>query len=297
MHQTQQRRPRTSRLQEITVEQIASMELDDDALILEALLRRGFLALRDSRGVWLAKGSHKSDLKALSDVLDVQESHDELYCAKLNIRASHDVREIAKAIVLIPEHHRGMTNIGPAPFITCSWKYYRKSKYGAKLAVSPSPSGYNALDTGIALLVKTLPLVGVVTSDSCDGHGGSPAYISLWTIWDDVWFSTLMQRAQPNCMPLWHLVPSDHAGVRGGRIIIQPNQTNTGNQCYSQSCLVKTLDDIQCFARRLMDGKLSSHIIELRQDALKRVGECEPDLQTWEAACEESLRLLPNSIL
>lgn len=39
----------------------------------------------------------------------------------------------------------------------------------------------NALDLGVALLVKTLSLARVATALSCDGHGDKPARIDLFT--------------------------------------------------------------------------------------------------------------------
>lgn len=285
-HQIEKACGELSRLQMITFERLKRMPLAGDELILEALLRRGYLASRDDESVWLAKGSHAADLEQLSEFVDVtKQVNHKLICARLRVRRASECIEVAARIIGVPENKGRMTCLGLGPFIYPCWKQYRKARYGAKLAVGPSDSRFGALDTGIALLVKALPLAGVITRCSCDGHGQEAPWVSLWTVWDDVWFAAILN--QPELIQWrddWFLEPDGRADIEGGRIVIRPK----GDR-YDDESLGKMLDRVQAFARRLLDLNLSRDLIDRRQQALSEVGEAPPTKRTWEQACAKWL--------
>ena len=51
--------------QKVTCDWLRQSGLEDEELLLEALLRRGFLAYRDDNGVWIGTGSHPEDIEVL----------------------------------------------------------------------------------------------------------------------------------------------------------------------------------------------------------------------------------------
>ena len=86
------------------------------------------------------------------------------------------------------------TAVGIGGWIPNGWEQYCAMVWGAKLAVCPlAGGGHGALDTGVALLVKTLPLARVATASSCDGHALGPAVIDFFYPWDAQWCRAIFE--------------------------------------------------------------------------------------------------------
>ncbi len=190
-----------NRTQRVTCGWLLQSGLVGDELLLEGLLRRGFLAYRDDQGVWLGTGSHPKDLDVLRlvDGLDVEplSGHkDRMAQVKLSPTGGRAM-DVAIGIVSLPENHfEGhslWTGWGIPDFRgSVGWNSYRKMAWGAKLPTCPTmeirrSEVNNALDLGVALLVKAFPLARVATRACCDGHGEKPAWISIHTDWDAIW--------------------------------------------------------------------------------------------------------------
>lgn len=265
---------RTSRL---SYQWLLQSELHGESLLLEALLRRGFLAFQDDDGVWLGTGSHVDDLMVLQmiDGLDSSCARD---CeghrmAGIQLRAGTSDREVAGAILGLPENHDGQgyggwTSVGVGGHNICNWRHYLAMKWGSKMPVVPyesfayshssDPRANNALDTGIALLVKTFPLARTASSLSCDGHGQAPAYIHWNFPWDHAWFGALYE-------VLEFLPEQSIWSIDETQLTIS---TRSGN--YDDNEVLGMLHDIQKIARHFLDQQLIDKIGEAKSASLAR---------------------------
>lgn len=222
------------------------------SLLFEALLWRGFLAILHNNRIFLARGSHYSDLKVLSciDGLQIIESEDSTVAAEVKIQRNSDPLYIAKTIISLPHHDHTMCAVSVNGFWGApTWSNYKKMKWGAKCPVCPTenihePHAHNALDTGVALLVKALPLARVATTYSCDGHGERGADVWFYYLWDELWsraiFSVLGGEEKFSCNSSWEW--------KQKKLRINPNPP----QLDGNSCLLMFYD-IQKFSRALMD--------------------------------------------
>lgn len=244
----------------------------DDELLLEALVRRGFLAYRDDAGLWLGTGSHESDASVLQLIpglasIRVPKHHDR-YAGITRVAADPlPLRDIARAIIALGEHHIGSKQGGFSRFglgyygatTYYTWKTYRTRRWGARPPVCPatrldqSPV-QEALDIGIALLVKCLSLAGVITCLSCDGHGLRPATVDFCYGWDGCWgkavFTALSVR------------PAHSVWEWGRSLTIHPMNG------YGDESVTLMLDDIRQHARQLLDNELIARLGRARRSTL-----------------------------
>lgn len=247
--------------------------LKGDELLLEALLRRGFLAYLDDDGVWLGTGSHPADVDVLRlieelEIEEVSEHPDRM--AAIRLRHAAADKNAASVIVRLPEHGRGFSSYGPGCCSDKTWEQYRQMVWGAKCPTCPAEvldgnPVSEALDTGVALLVKTLPLARVATALSCDGHGYRPAYVEFFYPWDLPWCEAvfdLLGLATP--CSRWSWIES--RDVRsGGKLEILPING------YGDDELLGMLNDIQRFARCLLDQRTIDRIGRARKKTLAAI--------------------------
>ena len=128
----------------------------------------------------------------------------------------------------------------------------------------------NALDLGIALLVKAFPLARVATSYSCDGHGVWPASIHLFFPWDVIWAKavfTFLNVPTPNSRWNW---TTDK--LTTDELTIEP----LGG--YSDAGVLAMLHDIQASARSLLNQDLIDKLGEAHSKLLETTGERFDDL-------------------
>jgi hypothetical protein len=145
-------------------------------------------------------------------------------------------------------------------------------KWGAKLPVCPASSRFqnpvpNALDTGVALLVKALPLARVATSESCDGHGKGPAWVSFHFPWDAMWLKAVME-----ALDVPH--PNSEWVIRNDGLKVKPLFG------YSDHGLRGMFNDIQAFSRRLMSQDVIDWLGRTRYALINKFP-YEPDLQVF----------------
>lgn len=134
-----------NKTQLITSDWLLKSGFAGDELLLEALLRRGFLAYRDNQGLWLGSGSHIDDLNILQFIDGLEATpvighKDRIALIKIDSeRVSPE--DIALAIINIPENyfakHSGMTSFGVGSYCKNTWWQYRSMVWGAKMAVCP----------------------------------------------------------------------------------------------------------------------------------------------------------------
>ena len=279
-----------NRTQRITSEWLRQAGLAGDELLLEALLRRGFLAFRDAQGVWLGTGSHPADLEVLMHVdgLEVVKhaSHKDRMARVKSKSPDVPMMGVAVAIVGLPENHLEghslMTGWGIPGFIgSAQWNSYRKMAWGAKLPTCPMTElgrseVRDALDVGVALLVKVLPLARVATRVCCDGHGEKPAWISMCSDWSALWGKAVfdvLAEAAPNSMWKWN---SDlHIAPQGE---------------YSDMDVLGMLNDIQRFSRRLLNQSTIDKIGRARGKTLEAFGEFPPHAERFAQEARHQLR-------
>jgi hypothetical protein len=280
-----------NRTQTITKDWLMQTGLEDEALLLEALLRRGFLAFRDSQRLWLGSGSHRADLRVLRlidglEINAVTGDPDKDAAVCIQSGAESRVKDIATEIIGLGEHHMddvsgGFTSTGVAPHLPGTWAKYRQMVWGAKLAVCPATSRRQApvneaLDLGIALLVKVLPLARVATSLSCDGHGKGPAFISLHFPWDTPWSEAIFQTLQPqtpNSTWLW----------KDAALTVEPKAG------FGEREVLGMLNDIQSFARRLLNREVIFNIGNARARTIATLGADPPSVEAFAELARDEL--------
>lgn len=276
-----------NRTQRITSEWLLQSGLVGDELLLEGLLRRGFLAYRDDQGVWLGTGSHPEDLDVLRlvaglNVEPVPGHTDRMARVKLQ-SAGVTAIDVAIRIVAIPEN-RGFIGIGDMPFNSWrnTWVAYRDMVWGNKVATCPTrlirerPLGYIALDLGVALLVKVLPLARVATNAySCDGHGRGPAKVLFRFDWDAPWGAAVFDvlgGATPNSTWIW-----------GTELNVAPQRG------FGDAEVLGMLNDIQHFARRLLNQSIIDKIGLARVRTLEAFGNCPPIAERFAQEAQRQL--------
>jgi hypothetical protein len=250
-------------------------QFSGEELLLEALLRRGFLSYKDLEGVWLGTGSHESDIATLQLIpnLEITRIHDhpDRIC-KLSFDTSRPElsQDIALAIIALGEHHLGSdhggfsrTGFGNWSTRDTSWKRYTKMIWGTKLPVCPATSSIQklvpeALDSGSALLVKSLPLAGIATFLSCDGHGIAPVRIDFVFPWDLLWGKAIFD-AQP-------FKPQNSTWLWENRLEIHPKDG------YGDQSVTLLLEDIQQCSRQLLDRRTIHRLKIARQRTIAACG-------------------------
>lgn len=270
-----------NRTQRITGDWLLQSGLVGDELLLEALLRRGFLAYRDDQGVWLGTGSHLEDIDVLRRVDGVEveplSGHKERMARVQLPPTCVRAIDVAVAIVAIPENR---SFLGPDAILFSGWGWgrtwvtYRSMAWGNKVATCPTrliherPLGYNALDLGVALLVKALPLARVATdSYSCDGHGSLPATISFRFNWDAPWGKAVFDvLGVATLNSTWNWEGGVRIAPHGG---------------FDDAEMLGMLNDIQHFARRLMHQRTIDMIGRARRRTLEAFGESPPIVECF----------------
>lgn len=292
MGKTQNSVTSMNRTQQLTCGWLQQSSLTGEALLLEALLRRGFLAYRDDQGVWLGTGSHSEDLDVLRliDGLAIEPvtGHKERM-ARIKLPSPVvSVIDVAIRIVGLPEN-RSFIGTADMPHSRrgTTWGAYRNMVWGNMVAVCPirlikeRALGYIALDLGVALLVKTLPLARVTTNGySCDGHGRGRAKILFGFPWDAIWGKVVfvaLGTDTPNSTWDWH--PALHVAPLGG---------------YGDEEVLGMLNDIQVFSRRLLQQGNIDRIGHARTKTLMALGEATP---TAEAFTHEAQRQLTVALM
>ena len=99
-----------NKLQWITSNWLRSSGLSGNELLLEALLRRGFLAYGDEAGIWLGTGSHTIDLDVLRGIRGIKitpvSGHQHRMASlKLNAVGERAMNVAIRIVSLYSEYH------------------------------------------------------------------------------------------------------------------------------------------------------------------------------------------------
>ena len=269
--------------QRIAFDYLEGLGLQDHDLIEEAALFRGFLVLPKSgrRGIiCLAKGSHPKDIEALNLCGLVLQSTNR-WSTLLSWR--NKPNELARRIIYLGEH-RGMSTVGPSQWKrTVTWGDYGKMVWGAKLPVTgnldlgvarhykdPCRLKHidDALDLGVSLLVKTLPLIRVCTRMCCDGHGTTPFRVYFQYEWDHAWFTCVYQKLL--AMRVFSPIGSSW-NVSEDCLSIEPS-----SKSFSAESWLRVFLEIQEFSRLLMSQPLINAVGKARQCTLQDFGSYRP---------------------
>lgn len=152
--------PRTSGYDRDLFERVLKGVNDPGERVKTILLWRGFLARRDAARVFLCTGSASDDVKLLQQIgFTVNQIYrDQDRYAEIHAPSSV-LDETLFELFSYPPECAGLAG----PFDWGGWQSFLNCKFGAQVPV-------RFLDPGIALLVKTLPLLGLRTVECCDGH-------------------------------------------------------------------------------------------------------------------------------
>ena len=91
-----------ARIRDLTLSQLRSLDLSDDDLLQEALLRRGYPVVREEGALWMPRGPHGRDLVELGHHMDVVPVTGHAHCqARLELGA-RDAWSAAERILWIP---------------------------------------------------------------------------------------------------------------------------------------------------------------------------------------------------
>ena len=262
-----------NRTQRITSDWLLHSGLEGNELLLEALLRRGFLAYRDNSGVWLGTGSHPKDSKVLGLIGDLEVvpiiGHQDRMARVTILHANVSVMNVASNIVAIPVCHFDEGDLLPPEILGKTWVSYRNMVWGTKVAICHQWPGHNVLDLGVALLVKALPLARVATGFySCDGHGHNPASICFHFPWDSQWGKAVF-----NILGT-HTPHSTWAWSPTG-LSITPQGEDT------DLAMLGMLNDIQHFSRQLLSQTTIDKIGRARARTLKTFGTYGPNIEDF----------------
>lgn len=255
--------------------QSISNRFSGEELLLEALLRRGFLTYKDSEGIWLGTGSHESDIATLQlisnlEITRIDNHPDRIFKLSFDTSRPELSRDISLAIISLGEHHIGRENGGfsRTGFGNCStrdtsWKRYSKMIWGTKLPVCPATISHQklvpeALDTGCALLVKSLPIAGIATFLSCDGHGIAPVRIDFFFPWDLLWGKAIF-----DALPF---KPQNSTWLWENHLEIHPENG------YGDESVTLLLEDIQEVSRQLLDNPTIYKLKIARQRSIAACG-------------------------
>lgn len=182
---------------------------------LEVLLWRGFLVMKQENALYLSAGSHQDDIELLRRFLHLQDDRDngsfpmvrgvhtcdsEQAVAPsadtwMRIRPTEDCRTLYRLFAYPPHNHMTAPFTYGAPIRNeYSWRVFRHMRYGVKSPVKH-------LDPGIALLVKALPLLGLYTVMSCDGHTEKPPEIYFLSRYHLLWARVALPQFLPEGDP------------------------------------------------------------------------------------------------
>lgn len=278
-----------NRTQQITCNWLQQSGLGGDPLLLEALLRRGFLAYQDEHGLWLGTGSHPEDLVVLRLInglaIEPLPGHKDRMARLSLTLPENSFMRAAMAIIAIPENHwdgkSRWTGYGLPSFRgNVGWNSYKKMNWGVKMALCPTTrllgsQSENALDLGLGLLVKTLPLARVATHASCDGHGKKPVWIAFVTDWDSIWAKAVFDVLGCNLLnSSWNWDRALYVAPIGD---------------FNDADVLGMLNDIQHFSRRLLHQAVIEMIGQARFQTLLALGESSPSTERF--AQEASFQL------
>ena len=182
---------------------LRSVQPDDPVgRVMEVLLWRGFLVERRGDVLFLASHYPRDDLMMLRRFGILREHPALLKEAPLNEPfpiLSTSKSQNGKTLVSEESLFKlfattvrfGMS--GPFDYggrVNESWGSFLRLQYGPKVPV-------RSLDPGIALLVKTMPLLGLHTAMSCDGHTREPPVITFFSRYHLSWASLALPQFMP----------------------------------------------------------------------------------------------------
>lgn len=224
---------------------------DSGTRLVAALRMRGFLAIQDPHApsAALLSVSHVSDLGVLrrcSSITPLQSP-----------RAwGWRIQGERLSTWLFPstlDRPKGLTSVGFSAYVGSGWKSYQRMHHGARTAIAP-------LDIGVALLVRALPLIGIGTVWSCDGHARAPARVELATRWDAIWLQLALDDIWDRCFSTFG-GPACRWNVDTLRaeLTIRPMETGGG---------ARLLHDILAVAETIMVPEVHSSLRRARAAAL-----------------------------
>ncbi len=285
------RLPQSESLLPLAVEAVEALDVDGHELLVEALLRRGFLAALQDGNAFLAPGSHPDDVEVLGQCLDLRPGRDKrgsqargkLSTGRwLSPRSGESFHEAALRVIAVPES-TGFTNGGfePRRGGWPRWGNYRSWSWGTSVPVCSSTGG-GSLDVGVALLVKALPLLGCSTAFSCDGHGTGAAKVRLRTPWDAAWLRAYLDESGVLSQvdaTIWDV------GAEEPVVRIVPLESPR-----------ELLEDVQRVARCALDFHQAQVIRQARLQALTKVAARGCSTQEWRRLARAALRAQEDAI-
>ena len=234
----------------------------------EALKWRGFLVSGILAGgeVAIAQGSTIDDLNALREML--REPFYRLTGQSCPPGVMYKVQVVEHNPVALyrvfsmPPSNNSLSSTGEN---IADWHLFKRYKFGHKVDT-------RHIDQGVALLVKVLPLAGVRTFMSCDGHGRKWPRVWFSGKYNRLWWEALVQTRLATFAPdlLWEyqswLEDKDN---EGGALVIRPR----GVRHLNAAALKSVFHDIQNLSRALLEKNLGEQIREDKLRAIAAMGD------------------------
>jgi hypothetical protein len=151
--------------------------------LIETLLWRGFLVYPAAGEILVSVGSHQDDLRVLErlGITLLPSSNSRDAAAQIEHVLEPALERICRRVFLLD----GINGMTGAYRMKGDFRTWKKGVFGAKVPVQH-------LDPAIALLVKVLPLCGVLTCMSCDGHTTTAPKIWFHSQWDLNWCKAIV---------------------------------------------------------------------------------------------------------
>ena len=172
-------------------EQVLRDGSDPVARLASVLLWRGFLIERQGADLFLSAGSPSEDRHRLSRLGFKVKSLTKAKATQLALPGFIEDRGFLENIFYLETRNSGFT---APPHIPGTLPSFVRCQYGAEIPVE-------VLDSGIALLIKTLPAIGVLTVHSCSGHGKGSASIIVHDDWHLRWLRAVVTAYGCNVSP------------------------------------------------------------------------------------------------
>lgn len=149
----------------------------------KALYLRGYFVGVEEDFIYVSKGNHKRDFFDIEKILSSLEIEYKVNNESIIVTNNTVSKDHLDQIIW---HRARNHETQSLPRYRLKYKNFIRRVHGPKIRTV-------TLETGLALLVKSISKVGIVTEMSCDGHGKRAPKIFFAGIYSAIWFDIILQ--------------------------------------------------------------------------------------------------------